>query len=172
MSVAKTIADMLAKSTDRWAKQRKAEIRDRSAFLRRADRMSRRERPLKQTEASIRLMRSAYMTASANGTLPAKSESDLLRRSARDAEADRVDVDQQQLFHPDALDRFHARQSELDRRLEHRLGRPWPFPRTAHREIGLGTLAVRSYIARLRNMAIRSAGIFSTDVSTMGPSGR
>ena len=71
MSVAKTIADMLAKSTDRWAKQRKAEIRDANARFRRADRMSRRHRPMKQTEAAERLMREAYMTASANGTLPA-----------------------------------------------------------------------------------------------------
>ena len=71
MSVAKTIADMLAKSTDRWAKQRKAEIRDANARFRRADRMSRRHRPLKQTEAAERLMPAAYMKASANGTLPA-----------------------------------------------------------------------------------------------------
>jgi tellurite resistance protein len=79
MSVARTIADMLAKSTDRWAKQRKAEIRDANARFRRADRMSRRARPLNQTEAAERVMRSAYMTASANGTLPAKSAPDLLR---------------------------------------------------------------------------------------------
>ena len=46
MSVAKTIADMLAKTTDRWAKQRKAEIRDANARFRRSDRMSRRHRPL------------------------------------------------------------------------------------------------------------------------------
>ena len=44
---------MLAKSTGRWAKQRKAEIRDPEArYLRRVDRMSRRSRPLKQTEAA------------------------------------------------------------------------------------------------------------------------
>ena len=71
MSVARTIADMLAKSTDRWAKQRKAEIRDANARFRRADRMSRRVRPLNQTEAADQVMRKAYMTASANGTLPA-----------------------------------------------------------------------------------------------------
>jgi hypothetical protein len=71
MSVARTIADMLAKSTDRWAKQRKAEIRDANARFRRADRMSRRARPLNQTEAAERVIRDAYMTASANGTLPA-----------------------------------------------------------------------------------------------------
>jgi hypothetical protein len=53
MSVAKTIADMLAKSTERWAKQRKAEIRDANARYNRADRMSRRVRPKKQTEAPI-----------------------------------------------------------------------------------------------------------------------
>jgi hypothetical protein len=71
MSVAKTIADMLAKSTDRWAKQRKAEIRDANARFRRYDRMSRRARPMNQKEAAYSVMESAYMTASANDTLPA-----------------------------------------------------------------------------------------------------
>jgi hypothetical protein len=71
MSVAKTIADMLTKTTDRWAKQRKAEIRDANARFRRSDRMSRRDRPMKQTEAANSVMRRAYMTASAGGTLPA-----------------------------------------------------------------------------------------------------
>ena len=33
--------------------------------------MSRRDRPMKQTEAANSVMRGAYMTASAGGTLPA-----------------------------------------------------------------------------------------------------
>ena len=44
-------------------------------------------------------------------------------------------------------------------------------PHTGH-EIGLGTLAVRGYIKRLRDLPIRNAGISATDVDTMGPDGR
>ena len=132
MSVAKTIADMLAKSTDRWAKQRKAEIRDANARSRRADRMSRRHRPMKQTEAADRLMHSAYMTASANGTLPANprqiyyaARPEMLRLT----ELTSIDSN---YFTQTLLIDFMREPSEPDRRLEHRVGRPWPLRRAAH----------------------------------------
>jgi hypothetical protein len=173
MSVAKTIADMLAKSTDRWAKQRKAEIRDQSAFLRRADRMSRRFRPLKQTEAAERLMHRAYLTASANGALPANPRQ--IYYSAR--------PEMLRLTELTSISSNYFTQTLLIdfMKANPRLTADWNIawddrghfsePHTNH-EIGLGTLAVRSYIGRLRDMAIRSAGISTTDVSTMGPSGR
>ena len=173
MSVAKTIADMLAKSTDRWAKQRKAEIRDASARSRRADRMSRRSRPMKQTEAAARLMRSAYMTASANGTLPANprqiyyaARPEMLRLT------EKLEIDSNYFTQTLLIDFMRSHPS-----LTANWNIAWDNrghfsePHTDH-EIGLGTLAVRSYIARLRDMTIRSAGISSTDVKTIGPSGR
>jgi hypothetical protein len=173
MSVARTIADLLAKSTDRWAKQRKAEIRDASARSRRADRMSRRSRPMKQTEAANRLMRSAYMTASANGMLPANPRQ--IYYAAR--------PEMLRLTELRSIDSGYFTQTLLNRYMrEHpSLTADWNIawddrghfsePHTGH-EIGLGTLAVRGYINRLRDMTIRSAGISSTDVKTMGPSGR
>ena len=44
-------------------------------------------------------------------------------------------------------------------------------PHTGH-EIGLGTLAVRSYIRAHRDLLIRNAGISVADVKTKGPDGR
>ena len=82
MSVAKTIADMLAKSTDRWAKQRKAEIRDANARFRRADRMSRRDRPMKQTEAADRVMRDGLHDGERQRDAARQSAPDLLRGAA------------------------------------------------------------------------------------------
>ena len=60
--------------------------------FRRSDRMSRRHRPLHQTEAAARLLPAAYLKASANGTLPANPRCRFTtRRAARqDAAADRT----------------------------------------------------------------------------------
>jgi hypothetical protein len=173
MSVAKTIADMLAKSTDRWAKQRKAEIRDASARFRRADRMSRRDRPMKQTEASIRVMQKAYLTASANGTLPANprqiyyaARPEMLRLT--ELREIRSDYFSQQLLinymnrYPDLTAGWNIAWDDRGHFSEPHTGR----------EIGLGTLAVRGYIATLRKPQLLNAGISATEVDTMGPEGR
>jgi hypothetical protein len=173
VTVAKTIADMLAKTTDRWAKQRKAEIRDANARFRRADRMSRRDRPLKQTEAANIVMRSAYMTASANGTLPANP-----RQIYYPARPEML-----RLTGLSSIDSGYFSQTLLNKYMREHPGETanWNIawddrghfsePHT-HLEIGLGTLAVRDYIRRLSDMAIRSAGISTTDIKTIGPSGR
>ena len=173
MSVARTIADMLAKSTDRWAKQRKAEIRDANARFRRADRMSRRARPLNQTEAADRVMRDAYMTASANGTLPANPRQ--IYYAAR--------PEMLRLTEKTSIDRKYFTQTLLTEYMRRRpdATADWNIawddrghfsePHTDH-EIGLGTLAVRSYIKGHRDLLIRNAAISVADIKTKGPDGR
>ena len=76
-------------------------------------------------------MRSAYMTASANGTLPANprqiyyaARPEMLRLTELHA----IDSD---YFCQTLLTNF-MKPSGPDRRLEHRVGRPWPFHRAAH----------------------------------------
>jgi hypothetical protein len=173
MSVAKIIGDMLVKSTGRWAKQRKAEIRDANARFRRSDRMSRRSRPLKQTEAAERLMHRAYLTASANGTLPANPRQIYYAARPEMLRLTELSSISSNYFTQTLLIAF----MKANPRLTADWNMAWDDrghfsePHTNH-EIGLGTLAVRGYINRLRDMAIRSAGISTTDVSTMGPSGR
>ena len=118
-------------------------------------------------------MRDAYMTASANGTLPANprqiyyaARPEMLRLT------EKTSIDSE-VFHPDAADRIYAPPPGYDRRLEHRLGRPRPLQRAAHgQEIGLGTLAVRSYIKGRRDLLIRNAAISVADIKTKGPDGR
>jgi hypothetical protein len=173
MSVAKTIADMLAKSTDRWAKQRKAEIRDANARWRRADRMSRRDRPLKQTEASTRVMQKAYLTASANGTLPANprqiyyaARPEMLRltelRQIESGYFTQTLLINYMNSHPDVTAGWNIAWDDRGHFSEPHTGR----------EIGLGTLAVRDYIARLRKPKILNAGVSAVKADTMGPDGR
>jgi hypothetical protein len=68
-SPAKAIADLIEGVTEKWSKQRKAEERDASARLRRNDRMVYYVRPVSLKDAARRVMRQAYMQASADGTL-------------------------------------------------------------------------------------------------------
>ena len=173
MSVARTIADMLAKSTDRWAKQRKAEIRDANARFRRADRMSRRVRPLNQTEAAERVMRSAYMTASANGTLPANprqiyyaARPEMLRLTEKTSINSKY-------FTQTLLTEYMRRRPEATANWNIAWDDRGHFsePHTGQ-EIGLGTLAVRSYIKGHRDLLIRNAAISVADIKTKGPDGR
>ena len=173
MSVAKTIADMLAKTTDRWAKQRKAEIRDANARFRRSDRMSRRHRPLHQTEAAARLLPAAYLKASANGTLPANprqiyyaARPEMLRLTELSAIDDNYFCQtllvQYMRKHPSVTASWNIAWDDRGRFAE---------PHTNH-EIGLGTLAVRAYIKRLHKPALLNAGVSATKADTMGPEGR
>jgi hypothetical protein len=173
MSVAKTIADLLAKTTDRWAKQRKAEIRDANARFRRSDRMSRRHRPMKQTEAADRLMQSAYLKASANGTLPANPRQIYYAARPEMLRLTELHEIKDNYFCQTLLTNFMKDHPSLTANWNIAWDDRGHFaePHTNH-EIGLGTLAVRSYIKRLGDMTIRKAGVSVTDVKTMGPAGR
>jgi hypothetical protein len=173
MSVAKTIADMLAKSTDRWAKQRKAEIRDANARWRRADRMSRRERPFDQTEAAALVLPKAYLVASANGTLPANprqiyyaARPEMLRLTEKTSISSRY-------FCQTLMIEFMRRRPDLTASWNIAWDDRGHFtePHTGL-EIGLGTLAVRSYIGRIRKPKTLDAGVSAVKADTMGPEGR
>ena len=68
-----SLANLILKATAKWKKQRTAEIRDRSAALRRKEALRPRYRPLTLKDAAARVMEHAYQKASANGTLPANA---------------------------------------------------------------------------------------------------
>ena len=57
--------------TKKWAKQRKREEREASARRNRRNVMARRPTPSSVREAAWQIMETAYLKASANGTLPA-----------------------------------------------------------------------------------------------------
>ena len=170
MSVAKTIADMLAKSTDRWAKQRKAEIRDANARFRRSDRVSRRARPMNQKEAAYSMMNSAYMTASANDTLPANPRQIYYAARGRILELTEKESLDSNYFCQTLLINY-IKDNDCDWNIAWDDRGHFREPHTDH-EIGLGTLAVRSYIQSLHEPEIRNADISGADVETMGPTGR
>ena len=74
MSVAKAIIASIEAVTKDWARQRKAEERDRRAELARHDRLVRSAfRPMTIQQAAYQVMPEAYAKASGNGKLPAKA---------------------------------------------------------------------------------------------------
>jgi hypothetical protein len=170
MSVGETIGDLVEKSTSKWAKQRKAEIRDASARSRRRDALSPRFRRLTQKDAAEDVMESAYLAASANGTLPVNPRQIYYRARGPILEATGLD----------SLDSDYFSQNLLVKYIE-RHGCDWDIvwddrghftePHTG-RVIGLGTLAVREYLGETREPSMLAAGVSKAAVDTRGPSGR
>jgi len=169
-AVAGQIAGLVKGVTPKWTKQKTSEIRDRQAFWRRVDAMRKRDKPMTTKDAACAVMEASYMAASAIDTLPANplqiyyaARGPVLKMTGKEA-----------------LDSGHIAQRLLVDFIEEH-GVAWNIawddrghfrePHTDH-EIGLGTLAVRDYVARLRDPEIKAAEIAAAAISTLGPAGR
>jgi hypothetical protein len=156
-----------------WAKQRKAEERDRSAALRRMDAMTAAAKPMSIKDAAYRVMASAYAAASDNGALPANARQiyyaarpEILRL----AEVDTVNAPNftQGLLidfmaeHPDDCAEWNVVFSDRGHFVEPHTGRT----------VGLGTLAVRQYVGGYTRPALIEGGFTAPQVETQGPEGR
>ena len=113
---------------------------------------------MKQTEASIRLMRSAYMTASANGTLPANPRQIYYAARPEMLRLTELTSISSNYFTQTLLIAFMKANPRLtaDWNIAWDDRGHFSEPHTNY-EIGLGTLAVRGYIARLHDMALVAA---------------
>ena len=170
---ANAIADLIEGVTEKWAKQRRAEERDRSARARRADRLIRRERPTSIKDAAASVMEQAYMAASANGTLPANPRQVMYcARPKILAITGRGNVDSQYFTQALLVDYVNEHPEEC-------FGWDVVWDDRGHfvephtgRRIGLGTLAVRRYIAGYARPILCKAGFADASVATYGPEGR
>ena len=133
--------------TDAWAKQRKREEREASAKLKRMDVLTRAAKPMSIRDAAFSVMAEPYAMASGNGAWWAEARQIFYAaRPAilRLAEVDKVDSKRftQELLvdyvndHPDECGTWKVAFDDRGHFAE---------PHT-HREIGLGTLAVRNYV--------------------------
>ena len=170
MSVGDIIIDLVEKSTAKWAKQRRAEIRSASARSRRSDALSRRFRPLTLKGAAAKVMESAYLAASANGTLPVnprqiyyRARGDILRRTGRGQYDSGY-------FSPNLLVNY-VNERSLDWDIVWDDRGHFTEPHTG-RVIGVGTLAVREYLGETCKPVTLAAGVSKAAVETLGPAGR
>jgi hypothetical protein len=151
--------------TKDWAHQRKAEERDRSRLAQRFERLvRRRERSIKDVAYSV--MRTAYLSASANGTLPAKPRQIMYAARPLIQQETGKQLDDNyftQTLLPDYM-RINGVTWDVvfdDRGHFHE-------PHTG-RSIGLGTLAVRNYLAQITAPTFEEAGVARARVNTRGP---
>jgi DNA topoisomerase VI subunit B len=157
--------------TKAWARQRKSEKRNAAAEANRHDRLVGTEARITVASAAAEIMREAYLAASANGTLPASARQ--IMYQARGHIQDRTG---KQLS-----DAYFTQKVLPDYLTEHGLELSWDVvfddrgsfiePHT-RRKVGLGTLAVRSYLAGVDQPLLEEVGIARARVTTQGPAGR
>ena len=166
----KAIIGLVEGVTKRWARQRKAEERDESARLRRADRLIHRDRPTSIKAAAYSVMEQAYLAASANGTLPANprqimyaARPDILAITGKDS------LDSQYFCQTLLVDYIREHNLDWDVVWDDRGHFVEPHTR---KEFGVGTLNVRGYVASYASPSLQEAGFADATIETHGPEGR
>jgi DNA topoisomerase VI subunit A len=164
-TAAEAIAAGLRAVTKDWARQRKAEERDASRRQMRYARLVRsREQSIR--EVAFQVMQNAYLKASANGSLPANARQIMY--------AARPLIQQQTEKKLD--DQYFTQTLLPDYMREHGVSWNVVFDDRGHfhephtdRSIGLGTLAVRDYLGKIRAPTFDEAGFDAASIETFGP---
>ncbi|MDB5635948.1 MAG: ATPase/topoisomerase-primase protein [Bradyrhizobium sp.] len=161
------IAAAVTKATAGWAKQVKAEERDRSRLSnRRTYYLPTREISAKQAACAV--MEKAYLKASAGGSLPASARQVMYAARAEVQEKTGKPLDDQ-YFTQTLLPDYIAKHG-LDWNVVFDDRGHFTEPHTRH-EIGIGTLAVRAYLAANAEPQIFDAKLKRPQVLTSGAEG-
>lgn len=158
--------------TKDWTKQKRAEIRDVQARMRRRAAMDRSSKPMNQKDAAWGMMEASYLKASANDTLPANPRQ--IYYVARDPVEQKCgEAVTSKYFCQTLLPYFMAAYPDLTRNWKIAWDDRGHFrePHTNH-EIGVGTLAVQGYIGDFHEPEIGDIEIADVSVATKGPAGR
>ena len=169
--IEEAVESIIIKITAAWTKQRKAEDRDSAARAKRQERLARRQQ-VKIKDAAYAVMEEAYLTASAQGTLPAAARQ--IMYAARPAIQEQTGKQLDDAYftqgllpdymadHPDRCADWNVTFDDRGHLIE---------PHT-EREIGLGTLSVDSYIDDCKNPMVEAIALKEVEILTCGPMGR
>lgn len=170
MSKADKLIDAIEGLTSKWHKQRRTEERDRSAKLRRRDAMTRPSR-VTARDVAFRVMKAAYLKASAGGTLPANARQ--IMYAARPAIQDATGKTLRSNYFTQTLlpDYIEMYEPDWDVVFDARGRMTEPHTKT---EVQLGTLAVRKYLNIIGRFEVGEPdyGIRETFYPTAGPINR
>ena len=162
--------------TAKWTKQKKAEIREHNARLRRRDAMVKRDKPVSIKEAAYEAMEGAYLHASDDGEggrLPANPRQ--IYYAARPAilAATGKDTLDSKYFTQTLLPDFMTDTPDLTAKWDIAWDDRGHFrePHTGV-QIGIGALAVQSYLTGALAPVIGDVVVASPKVETKGPQGR
>jgi hypothetical protein len=164
------ISDAVRLVTKEWTKQSRAEHKDTSARARRIERMTV-CRKVHFTDAANDVMERAYMEASANGTLPATATQIMYaaRGEIQNATGKRLN---RQYFNQTLLPSYMADNPETTSTWDVTYDDRGQFvdPHT-EQMFGLGTEAVRKYLARVGDPEFCGPELQPSRVETNGPQG-
>lgn len=176
MNIGSAILKDVQSVTKEWTKVRKQQMRSQAAGARAYERYVRgRSRSHSIRAVAFRVMKQAYMKASANGTLPAAARQIMYQaRPLILAQSEKDEFDDQyftQRLLPDYMALHSAETAAWDVVFDAR-GHLYE-PHTG-REVPLGTLAVRSYLAnsRPRDLTDSTLPQLRTGMQTYGPTHR
>jgi hypothetical protein len=166
------LSEMVTSTTKAWTKQKRAEIRDHNALLRRRDRMTKPDKPMKQTEAFEQIAAQAYASAAGTVGLATQRQVFYAARRLMLALLGSVKLNSKYICQTLLVDYMaeHPEETESWDVIADDRGH-FREPHTG-RVVGLGTLAVRNEIERFSTMSIRGIDIKLPSVHTSGPSGR
>jgi Protein of unknown function C-terminus (DUF2399) len=170
--VATGLGEMIVKATARWRRQKRAEIRHADAVRRRTELLAKPTKPMSIKDATWQVMAYAYAHAAGDvGLANARqimyaARPAILELTRRSQFGDQYFT---QTLLPDYLNEFPRETENWDVVFDDR--GHFAEPHTGH-TIGLGTLAVRGYLAECREPQIIGAAIAPARVSTFGPNGR
>lgn len=173
VSVARGLTDMVTKATAKWERQKRAEIRHSQAALRRQEALTKRDKPMSIKDAAYEVMAEAYAHAAGGvGMANARQVMYAARQKILELTAGRIwsrdSYFTQQLL-PNYLREFAAETANWDVIYDDR--GHFIEPHT-DRAIGLGTLAVRQYLAARCAPSVVNAMVADALVRTFGPKGR
>jgi DNA topoisomerase VI subunit B len=172
-AVAAQIVDLLKAVTAKWTKQRRAEKKHAAAEARRRDQLIKSDKPTPRRDAAWDVMKDAYLAASGNGKLPTKPRQIMYRARPRvielagkwyksDQHFTQIVLVNYMAAHPDECADWDIVWDDRGHFVEPHTGR----------KIGLGTLAVRGYVADYHTPRFMQAGFAGADIKTCGPDGR
>jgi hypothetical protein len=170
--VAATMEALVVDATKNWTRQRKAEIRDASARLRRAEAVDReaRKRKLTQKDAAFQVMEEAYLKASADRTLPANARQIFyVARPLIMPLLGGTSITSQ--YFTQTLLPAYLEECEPDWEPAYDARGHFTEPHT-NRSSGLGTLDVEHYLRKLAKPTATAAALGKAKVETHGPEGR
>ena len=172
--IADGLTDMVVKATEKWRRQKEAEVRHSIAALRRRDRLTRAfaDKPMKINQAAYQTLPEAYAHAAGSvGMANARqvmyaARPPILSLTGKTSFNDQYFT---QKLLPDYQRDHPVETANWDVIYDDR--GHFSEPHTS-RQIGLGTLAVREYLERCRALEIVGATIAPAYISTFGPQGR
>jgi DNA topoisomerase VI subunit B len=172
--IAGGLAAMVIKATDKWCRQKEAEVRHATAALRRRDRLTRAlaAKPMSIKEAAYQVMPEAYAHAAGSVGMANARQVMYAARPRILSLTGKTSFDDQyftQTLLPDYQREHPVETANWDVVYDDR--GHFSEPHT-ERRIGLGTLAVREYLKGCRAPEIVGATIAPACVSTFGPQGR